>query len=96
MMAAMASAFPRPFDTMAEATLFDAQKTDRPAASPADKRDNLYEAQEDGGDRSAREGHTRETSLYTEMQLRPSIPAMALAAASVAALSMLRPRGPRR
>jgi short-subunit dehydrogenase len=71
-MAAFGRMFPGLYDMVSRAAMFDAQKSDRPASSTPETRDNLYAPKSDGRERGiASEGAARETSLYTHMQMNP-------------------------
>lgn len=80
---------PRLADWYMERWTFDSQRTDIPVHG---RSDNLYETvASDGGDRGrVWRGHTRQTSLYTAVELHPGRWAAAafLAASAVAALAL--------
>jgi NAD(P)-dependent dehydrogenase (short-subunit alcohol dehydrogenase family) len=75
---------PRLADLYMERYTFDSQSTGEPARN---RRDNLYApVAHDGGERGHRwRGHTRESSVYTRMVLRPLATAAALGAFAVVA-----------
>ncbi|HEY0972532.1 MAG TPA: SDR family oxidoreductase [Gemmatimonadales bacterium] len=81
---------PRLTDRFMERTLFDVQRSDRPA--PPRRRDNLDEPIDaDGGsERGGWRGTTYETSLYTAAALRPGATALAAATLGLALAAMVR------
>ena len=73
---------PRMTDKVMEAALFDVQQTEEP--SPADRKDGLYDANEDLRERGGYEGHVAETSVYTKASLHPLVTGALLLGSSLA------------
>jgi short-subunit dehydrogenase len=73
---------PRVTDKVMEAALFDIQQTEKP--SPEDRKDGLYDANEDLRERGGYEGHVAETSIYTKASLHPLITGALLLGSSFA------------
>lgn len=73
---------PRLTDVVMEKTLFDQQRTDRPAGGP--RPNALYEASEDLRERgqASRDRYVRESSAYSGMMRHPLLTTMAVAGAS--------------
>lgn len=72
---------PRATDVVMEKTMFDQQRTDRPARSP--RRNALYEASEDLRERgqASRDRHVMESSSYSGMMRHPLLTTVAVAGA---------------
>lgn len=68
---------PRLTDKFMEATLFDLQKSDRPASSH--RGDSLYGPSEGGRERGDYPGHVAESSVYTKASLHPLLAGSLLA-----------------
>lgn len=81
---------PRLTDKLMEWTMFDAQKSDRPAhGGPQDNA--LYEASEHLSERGKYEGHVAESSLYTKASLHPVLTGALFVGAGLALAAWLRP-----
>lgn len=72
--------------------LYPAQKTGRPAQAHAP--DNLYTAGKDMQERGVQEGTTRETSLYTQLAIRPTVSRALLLGTGLALAALWRARRP--
>ena len=98
--ALMGAHAPRLTDWVMEATQFEMQKSERPAAPG--RRDNLYAPRSDGAVMSSMPGGSRRTSLFLEAQMRPVATATLLVglgiglAAALAGRSRPRPAPPSR
>ena len=75
---------PRLTDKLMTATLFDVQKSDRPA--PDVRSDSLYAPSEDGEERGGYPGHVAESSVYTKASLHPLVAGSLIAGLGLAAL----------
>ena len=80
--AALGAIAPRTTDYVMEAVGRITQETSNPGQRP--RRDNLYEAREDGAERSSLPGGSRKTSLFLEAQLHPATTLAGLGGAVVA------------
>lgn len=68
-------------DKLMEATMFDSQKSDRPASN---RPDNLHAPAEDGKERYGYPGHVAESSLFTKASLHPLLTTTLFLGAGVA------------
>ena len=73
---------PRVTDKVMEAALFDIQQSEEP--SPVDRKDGLYDANEDLRERGGYEGHVAESSVYTKASLHPLVTGALLLGSSLA------------
>ena len=73
---------PRLTDKLMEATMFESQKSDRPA-SP-NRRDNLHAPSVDGKERYGYPGHVAESSMFTKASLHPLLTSTLFLGAGVA------------
>ena len=79
---------PRLTDKLMEATMFDLQKSDRPA--PANRPDSLYAPSADGRERYGYPGHVAESSVFTKASLHPLLTTTLFLGAGVALAALLR------
>lgn len=86
----LAGVAPRLADRVMRRTMFDSQRSDRPA--PARAQDNLHAPSEqlEGVERGGYRGTTHETSLYTQASLHPRVTALAMAGLGLAVAAGLR------
>ena len=82
---------PRLTDKLMEWTMFDAQKSSRPAHGPEEGA--LYQASERLSERGKYDGHVAESSLYTKASLHPVLTGALLVGAGLALAAWLRPTG---
>lgn len=83
---------PRPTDKIMEMTMFDIQKTDRPAG--ARPKESLYDSNDTNLDeRGGYDGYVAETSLYTKASLHPVLTGVTLALGAGLIYSLLSRNG---
>ena len=100
MVSVLGALAPRTTDYLMELVARVTQETSDPGRSA--RRDNLYQAREDGAERSSLPGGSRKTSVFLEAQLHPVLSAVALVGVAAALVSfgasgsLRRPRTDRR
>ena len=90
--AALGTVAPRLTDYAMELTGFATQTTDDPGRR--ERRDNLYEAKEDGAERSSLPGGSRKQSFFLEAQMHPAATFLALAGFGLVMSQLFRPKRP--
>lgn len=80
MMSVMEAVAPRLTDRWMEGSIFDQQRTDRPARH---RGDNLWDGHSEGRTRGRYDGHVMKSSAYTRGALHPGIAALAVVGAGV-------------
>lgn len=79
-MSVMGTVAPRLTDRWMESSIFDQQRTDRPARH---RGDNLWDGLSEGRTRGRYDGHVMKSSTYTRAALHPGIAALAVVGAGV-------------
>jgi hypothetical protein len=95
-MVALGTHAPRLYDKLAARFGYEMQQTSRPSSEPGDRRDNMDQPRADGATRGRYPYATRNTSLFTELQMQPVPIALLGMAAMGAVAAMMMPRNDNR